>query len=79
MFSLPLGAWDGLLYFIVALPEHSINYFKIVLVFMKKFKGIYNISYNLHIAPVYLIASCTNGLQCMHSVLHRNKKKRHFG
>ena len=26
-FPLPLGAWDGLRYFIVALPEHSINYF----------------------------------------------------
>ena len=25
--SLPLGAWDGLRYFIVALPEPSINYF----------------------------------------------------
>ena len=24
---LPLGAWDGLRYFIVALPEPSINYF----------------------------------------------------
>ena len=36
--------------------------------------GAYIISYNLHIAPVYLIASCTNGLQYMHSVLHRNKK-----
>ena len=24
--SLPLGAWDGLRYFIVALPEPSINY-----------------------------------------------------
>ena len=23
-FPLPLGAWDGLRYFIVALPEHSI-------------------------------------------------------
>ena len=36
------------------------------------------ISYNLQIAPVYHIASCTNGLQYMHSVLHRNKKTRHF-
>ena len=26
-FPLPLGAWDGLRYFIVALPEPSINYF----------------------------------------------------
>ena len=26
-FPLPLGAWDGLLYFIVALPEPSIIYF----------------------------------------------------
>ena len=26
-FLLPLGAWDGLRYFIVALPEPSINYF----------------------------------------------------
>ena len=25
-FPLPLGAWDGLRYFIVALPEASINY-----------------------------------------------------
>ena len=25
-FLLPLGAWDGLRYFIVALPEPSINY-----------------------------------------------------
>ena len=25
-FPLPLGAWDGLRYFIVALPEPSINY-----------------------------------------------------
>ena len=25
--SLPLGSWDGLRYFIVALPEPSINYF----------------------------------------------------
>ena len=24
---LPLGAWDGLRYFIVALPEPSVNYF----------------------------------------------------
>ena len=24
IFYLPLGAWDGLRYFIVALPEHSI-------------------------------------------------------
>ena len=29
-FSLPLGAWDGLRYFIVALPEPSINYFVVV-------------------------------------------------
>ena len=28
-FPLPLGAWDGLRYFIVALPEPSINYFVI--------------------------------------------------
>ena len=27
LFPLPLGAWDGLRYFIVALPEPSINYF----------------------------------------------------
>ena len=26
-FPLPLRAWDGLRYFIVALPEPSINYF----------------------------------------------------
>ena len=26
-FPLPLDAWDGLRYFIVALPEPSINYF----------------------------------------------------
>ena len=26
-FLLPLGAWNGLRYFIVALPEPSINYF----------------------------------------------------
>ena len=26
-FPLPLGVWDGLLYFIVAPPEPSINYF----------------------------------------------------
>ena len=26
-FPLPLGAWDGLRYFIVALPEPSYNYF----------------------------------------------------
>ena len=26
-YSLPLGAWDGLRYFIVALPEHSIYLF----------------------------------------------------
>ena len=26
-FPLPLGAWDGLRYFSVALPEPSINYF----------------------------------------------------
>ena len=26
-FPLPLGAWDGLRYFIVALPEPSIDYF----------------------------------------------------
>ena len=26
-FPLPLGAWDGLRYFVVALPEPSINYF----------------------------------------------------
>ena len=26
-FPLPLGAWDGLRYFIVALPEPSTNYF----------------------------------------------------
>ena len=25
-FPLPLGAWDGLRYFIVALPEPSVNY-----------------------------------------------------
>ena len=25
--EVPLGAWDGLRYFIVALPEPSINYF----------------------------------------------------
>ena len=25
-FPLPLGAWDGLRYFIVALPESSINF-----------------------------------------------------
>ena len=25
-FPLPLGAWDGLCYFIVALPEPSVNY-----------------------------------------------------
>ena len=28
-FSLPLGAWDGLRYFIVALPEPSIELFSI--------------------------------------------------
>ena len=27
VFPLPLCAWDGLRDFIVALPEHSINYF----------------------------------------------------
>ena len=27
MFLLPLGAWDGLRYFIVALPEPTYNYF----------------------------------------------------
>ena len=27
-FPLPLGAWDGLRYFIVALPEPSIYYFQ---------------------------------------------------
>ena len=27
-FPLPLDAWDGLRYFIVALPEPSINYFE---------------------------------------------------
>ena len=27
-FPLPLGAWDGLRYFIVALPEPSYNYFE---------------------------------------------------
>ena len=27
MFPLPVGAWDGQRYFIVALPEPSINYF----------------------------------------------------
>ena len=26
-FPLPLGAWDGIRYFIVALPEHSIYFF----------------------------------------------------
>ena len=26
-FPIPLGAWDGLRYFIVTLPEPSINYF----------------------------------------------------
>ena len=31
-FSLPLGAWDGLRYFIVALPEPSYNYFAVALV-----------------------------------------------
>ena len=30
-FPLPLGAWDVLRYFILALPEHSINYFGILL------------------------------------------------
>ena len=29
-FPLPLGAWDRLRYFIVALPEPSINYFSYV-------------------------------------------------
>ena len=28
-FPLPLGAWDGLRYFIVTLPEPSINYFEL--------------------------------------------------
>ena len=41
---------------------------------MKKNFGACIISYNLQIAPVYNIASCTNGLQYVHSVLHRNKK-----
>ena len=27
---LPLGAWDGLRYFIVALPEPSINYLALI-------------------------------------------------
>ena len=31
-FPLPLGAWDGLRYFIVAPPELSINYFIVFLV-----------------------------------------------
>ena len=28
-FPLPLSAWDGLRYFIVALPEPSINYYTV--------------------------------------------------
>ena len=30
-FPLPLGAWDGLRYFIVALPELSNNYYSIMI------------------------------------------------
>ena len=31
-----MGAWDGLRYFIVALPEPSINYFAMACTWLKK-------------------------------------------
>ena len=44
-FPLPLVAWDGLRYFIMALPEHSINYFAVSwasLIFQKRFPDAVN-------------------------------------
>ena len=35
-FLLPLGAWDGLRYFIVALPEPSYNYLELIFTDEKK-------------------------------------------
>ena len=54
----------------------SKNFFlRIVLVFMKKLWGIYNIiQIYILFYTVYHIASCTNGLQYMHYLLHRNRK-----
>ena len=43
LFPLPLGAWDGLRYFILALPEPSINYFTCLNIIASFFKSSENI------------------------------------